>query len=82
MRPVLAGLALAAALAAPALAQTPAPAPAPKPTVTGFLADGYQIVRIQDDSQFLRFILRKDNQLVWCSVLIQSGETSSCRVLK
>lgn len=66
-------------------AQTAAPqaAPAqPKPTVSGFLAEGYQVVHTDIGSPFIQFVLQKGTTLVWCSVLLQSGETSSCRTIK
>ena len=53
-----------------------------KMTVSGLLAQGYQIVHSEIGNPFIQFILRKDNQLVWCAVLLQSGETSSCKTLK
>ena len=73
------GLALTIAPAA-AFAQ---PAAQPKPTVSGYLAEGYDVVHIEGaGGQFISFILRKDRTLVHCSVLLQSGETSSCRTIK
>jgi hypothetical protein len=71
------GLALGlASLAAPALAQQD------KPTVTKYLEQGYQVIFSDAGGQFMQFILRKDNQLVWCSVLIQDGKTTSCRTVQ
>ena len=67
-------------LATPALAQ-PA-APADKPTVGKYLAEGYEVIRSDIGSPFLQFILKKDKTLVWCSVQVQTGETSSCRTIK
>ena len=66
------------ALAAPvAFAQ-----PVDKPSVGKYLADGYEVIRSEIGNPFLQFILKKDKTLVWCSVLVQSGETSSCRTIK
>jgi hypothetical protein len=53
-----------------------------KPTVTRYLEQGYQVIHAESGGQFMQFILRKDNQLVWCSVLIQDGTTTSCRTVK
>jgi hypothetical protein len=74
------GLALVAAIAAcPSLAC----AQAEKPTVSGFLQQGYEVIHTDGGGgQFVSFILRKDKTLVHCSVLLQSGETSSCRTIK
>ncbi len=55
---------------------------ADKPSVSAFLAQGFQVIHSEIGSPFLQFILKKDNQLVWCSVELRSGETQSCRVLK
>jgi hypothetical protein len=66
--------------AGPALAQQD------KPSVGKYLADGYDVLRAEIGSPFLQFILQKQTAagkvLVWCSVLVQSGETSSCRTIK
>jgi hypothetical protein len=61
--------------AAPALAQD-------KPTVTRYLEQGYDIVRAESGGQFMQFILRKGSQVVWCSVLIMDGKTTSCRTVQ
>ena len=54
-----------------------------KPTVSGYLNQDYKIVNVESGGgQFIFFILQKDKTAVWCSVLIQSGETSSCRTIK
>jgi hypothetical protein len=53
-----------------------------KPTVSKYLADGYEVIRSEIGNPFLQFILRKDKTLVWCSVQVQTGETSSCRTIK
>lgn len=79
----LTALALATALiSGTAFAQ----APADKPTVGKYLADGYEVVRAEIGNPFLQFILQKKTAaglvLVWCSVQVQSGETSSCRTIK
>jgi hypothetical protein len=79
---------LAAALllgsASAAIAQ--AHAPADKPTVAKYLADGYEVERAEIGNPFLQFILQKKTAsgqvLVWCSVQVQTGETSSCRTIK
>jgi hypothetical protein len=75
------GVVLALGLAlSPALAQAPAQE---KPTVSGYLNQGYDIIHIEGGGgQFLFFFLRKERTVVWCSVLLQSGETSSCRTVK
>ena len=61
-------------------------APADKPTVGKYLADGYEVLRAEIGNPFLQFILAKKTAtgqaLVWCSVQVQTGETSSCRVIK
>ena len=63
-----------------------APAPADKPTVAKYLADGYTVQRSEIGNPFLQFILQKSTAsgqvLVWCSVQVQTGETSSCRTIK
>ena len=54
-----------------------------KPTVTNYLVQGFDIIHIEGGGgQFLFFFLRKDQTVVWCSVLLQTGETSSCRTIK
>jgi hypothetical protein len=63
------------AFATPSLAQD-------KPTVSGYLAQGFQVIQSEIGNPFLQFILKKDNQLVWCSVELRSGETQSCRAIK
>ena len=81
---VLFAAALAASIATAASAQ--APTPADKPTVAKYLADGYTVLRADIGNPFLQFILQKSTAtgqvLVWCSVQIQNGETSSCRTIK
>jgi hypothetical protein len=75
---------LAVSFTSAALAQTPAPAD--KPTVGKYLADGYTVQRSDIGNPFLQFILQKSaatgQVLVWCSVQVQTGETSSCRTIK
>ena len=61
--------------AAPASAQD-------KPSVGKYLAEGYEVIRSEFGSAFLQFILKKDKTLVWCTVQVQNGETSSCRTIK
>jgi hypothetical protein len=57
--------------------------PPEKPTFSNYLLQGYDIIHTEGGGgQFLFFLLRKDRTVVWCSVLLQSGETSSCRTLK
>jgi len=76
MRAFLAAALLAGFTAGPALAQD-------KPTVSGYLQQGYDIIHIEGGGgQFLFFFLKKERTVVWCSVLLQSGETSSCRTVK
>ena len=81
---IAAALVFAAALSGTASAQTPAPAD--KPTVGKYLADGYTVLRADIGNPFLQFILQKSTAsgqvLVWCSVQVQTGETSSCRTIK
>jgi hypothetical protein len=73
---ICAGALCAAIAAAPAAAQD-------KPTVSGYLNQGFDIIHIEGGGgQFLFFFLRKERTVVWCSVLLQSGETSSCRTVK
>ena len=70
------------AVAALMIASSAAPAQ-DKPTVSGYLNQDYKIVNVESGGgQFIFFILQKDKTAVWCSVLIQSGETSSCRTIK
>jgi hypothetical protein len=80
----LGAAALAVSMATAASAQ--APAPADKPTVGKYLADGYTVQRSEIGNPFLQFILQKSTAsgqiLVWCSVQVQTGETSSCRTIK
>ena len=80
----IAALLFAAAFAGTAFAQSPAPAD--KPTVGKYLADGYTVLRADIGNPFLQFILQKSTAsgqaLVWCSVQVQTGETSSCRTIK
>jgi hypothetical protein len=85
MRLKIAALSIfAAALNGTAFAQTPTPAD--KPTVGKYLADGYTVLRADIGNPFLQFILQKSTAsgqtLVWCSVQLQTGETSSCRTIK
>jgi hypothetical protein len=78
------GAALAVSMVTTASAQ--APAPADKPTVGKYLADGYTVLRADIGNPFLQFILQKSTAsgqvLVWCSVQVQTGDTSSCRTIK
>ena len=67
--------AFALAIASPALAQD-------KPTVANYLAQGYQVIKSEIGNPFIQFLLKKDNTVVWCSVQLQTGETSSCRTIK
>jgi hypothetical protein len=54
-----------------------------KATVSGYLQQGYDVVHIEGGGgQFIFFILKKERTLVHCSVLLQNGETSSCRTIK
>ena len=53
-----------------------------KPTVAGLLGQGYQIIQSEIGNPFIQFLLKKDNTVVWCSVQLQTGETSSCRTIK
>ena len=66
-------------LAGPSLAQAKPPE---KTTLSTYLGQGFQVAHTEIGNPFLQFVLRKDNQLVWCSVELRSGETQSCRVLK
>jgi hypothetical protein len=80
----LAALTFAATVMAhPVCAQT---AQADKPAVGKYLADGYTVLRADIGNPFLQFILQKSTAsgqvLVWCSVQVQTGETSSCRTIK
>jgi hypothetical protein len=60
-----------------------APQPADKPTLSSHLQQGYDIIHTEGGGgQFIFFILRKERTIVHCSVLLQSGETSSCRTLR
>ena len=81
---IASALLLASTLAGTASAQ--APAPADKPTVAKYLADGYTVQKSEIGNPFLQFILQKSTAsgqvLVWCSVQVQTGETSSCRTIK
>ena len=81
---IASALLLTTVLAGSAFAQ--APAPSDKPTVAKYLADGYTVQRSEIGNPFLQFILQKSTAsgqvLVWCSVQVQTGETSSCRTIK
>ena len=76
--------ALLAGSASTAFAQ--AQATADKPTVGKYLTDGYEVLQTEIGNPFLQFILHKKTAsgqvLVWCSVQVQTGETSSCRTIK
>jgi hypothetical protein len=77
-------VALLIGLASDASAQSQAPTD--KPTVAKYLAEGYTVLRADIGNPFLQFILQKaitsGQALVWCSVQVQTGETSSCRTIK
>jgi hypothetical protein len=73
-RPLFAAL-VTLAVVSPALAQD-------KPTVANYLAQGYQVIKSEIGNPFIQFLLKKDNTVVWCSVQLQTGETSSCRTIK
>ncbi len=77
---------LAVALMVTSVSAASAQAPADKPTVGKYLADGYEVLRAEIGNPFLQFILAKKTAsgqvLVWCSVQVQNGETSSCRTIK
>ena len=79
-------LAAALRLGSASAAFAQAQAPADKPTVAKYLADGYEVERAEIGNPFLQFILQKKTAsgqvLVWCSVQVQTGETSSCRTIK
>ena len=81
---IASALLLITALTGAAFAQ--APAAADKPTVGKYLAEGYTVQRSEIGNPFLQFILQKSTAsgqvLVWCSVQVQTGETSSCRTIK
>ena len=81
---IVATLVSASVFGGTASAQTPAAAD--KPTVGRYLADGYTVQRSEIGNPFLQFILQKSTAsglvLVWCSVQVQTGETSSCRTIK
>ena len=70
-----------AALTVTAIATVPAPAQE-KPTVSKYLGEGYEVIRAEFGPAFLQFMLKKDKTIVWCTVQVQSGETSSCRTIK
>jgi hypothetical protein len=59
-----------------------AAAPAEKPSIANYLSGGFQVIQSEIGNPFLQFILKKDSQLVWCSVELRSGETQSCRTIK
>jgi hypothetical protein len=78
VRTILTGAFALALAAAPALAQQQE-----KPTVSNYLLQGFDIIHIEGGGgQFIFFIMKKDRTVVHCSVLLQSGETSSCRPIK
>jgi hypothetical protein len=72
---------LSALVVTPSLAQDKPPA-GDKPTVANYLSQGFQVIQSEIGNPFLQFILKKDNQLVWCSVELRSGDTQSCRTIK
>jgi hypothetical protein len=80
---LISGLAFALVMAAvPSLALAQAQ-PAEKPTVSSYLQQGYDVAHIEGGGgQFIFFILKKERAFVHCSVLLQNGETSSCRTIK
>ncbi|MCX7313475.1 MAG: hypothetical protein WCG92_15420 [Hyphomicrobiales bacterium] len=82
----LAAATVFAAMVMAGVAEAQTPAPADKPTVAKYLADGYTVQRSDIGNPFLQFILQKSTAsgqvLVWCSVQVQTGETSSCRTIK
>jgi hypothetical protein len=53
-----------------------------KLSVGKYLAEGYEVIRSEIGNPFLQFLLKKEKTLVWCSVQVQTGETSSCRTIK
>jgi hypothetical protein len=64
------------------VAQAQAPPAADKPSVGKYMAEGYEVLRAEIGNPFLQFLLKKDQALVWCSVQLSTGETSSCRTIK
>ena len=82
----LAAATVFAAMVMAGVAEAQTPAPVDKPTVAKYLADGYTVQRSDIGNPFLQFILQKSTAsgqvLVWCSVQVQTGETSSCRTIK
>ena len=74
-RRALAFAAVSAMFAAPAAAQE-------KPSVTSYLQQGYHIVHTNTGGQFIILVLQKDKVVVYCSVLLQTGDTTSCRTIK
>ena len=56
--------------------------PQERPSVGKYLTEGYEVLRVEIGNPFLQFILKKEQALVWCSVHVQTGETSSCRTIK
>ena len=86
MKLKIAAASLFAAFAFVGTALAQAPAPADKPTVGKYLAEGYTVQKSEIGNPFLQFILQKGTAsgqvLVWCSVQVQTGETSSCRTIK
>jgi hypothetical protein len=75
MARLIAASVLTVALVGPGAAQD-------KPSVGKYLAEGYEVVRAEIGNPFLQFVLKKEKTLVWCSVSVQTGETSSCRTIK
>ena len=77
---------LAAALFLGSASSAFAQASADKPSVGKYLADGYEVLQSEIGNPFLQFVLHKKTAsgqvLVWCSVQVQTGETSSCRTIK
>jgi hypothetical protein len=75
MKKLIAALAVSFAVVGSAAAQD-------KPSVSKYVADGFEVLRVEFGGQFLQFVLKKDKTLVWCSVLVQDGKTSSCRTIQ
>ena len=53
-----------------------------KPRGTGYFQQGCQVIHLGVGGKFLVFVLKKDTAIVYCSVRLQSGDTSTCRTVK
>jgi len=51
-------------------------------SVSSYLQRGYQIINSTIGGMYLVMVLKKDTELVLCSVTIESGQTAGCQTIK